>query len=686
MVDLGGRIRYMSSPIEAILGWTAAEMVGRPSSDFVHPDDLELCRQVWEAVIATPGATARVDIRHRTRDGGIRLIEGHFSNRLDDPLVRGVVINERDVTERRAIEEQLRRRAARDEAVNRLGRQALESIEPALLAGQATRMVRPLMAATAVTFVRVLADRRSYVFERWNGEVDVPAHPLSLDDDHQVEAEAVRTNRVASAPGALSMPVPGRDGPYGALTVHRPVQHPFTDDDITFLQAVAGVVSLAVQRRGAEEEIRSQALHDALTGLPNRALFLDRLDRALGRAAPRSTRVGVVFVDLDRFKDLNDGYGHAMGDQVLHEVARRIVSSLRPGDTVARLGGDEFTLLVEDLDRSAELDRLVARVSTAISRPMTIDGIHLHVSASLGVREATGAEAPEVLIGDADAAMYVAKQKGRARTERFVPAMRSRVHERLQVGEDLARAMAGGELHMAYQPVVDLRTGQTTGLEALLRWDDPTRGPIPPTAFIGLAEESGHIHELGRWVLEHTLEEVRAWGGRDPGLTVAINISPAQLVDPELPDVVATLLRRTGLRPACVGLEVTERAFELDLGTMACALQALRDLGVATAIDDFGTGYSSIAYLRELPVDVLKLDATFVASLSTSREDRAIAEAVAAFGRTLGMATVAEGVETEDQARAVRALGYTRAQGFLYGKPVPLRDVALRSSDALQAC
>ncbi|OWY62884.1 hypothetical protein B7486_56050, partial [cyanobacterium TDX16] len=418
----------------------------------------------------------------------------------------------------------------------------------------------------------------------------------------------------------------------------------------------------------------------------NRALFLDRLRTALGRARRSDRSLGIVFLDLDRFKDVNDGYGHAAGDQVLVEVGRRLIESLRPGDTVARLGGDEFTLLLENLEHPHELAQLAARVGTAVAQPLTISGIRQRVTASLGVREAWGPEQAEQLIGDADAAMYVAKQRGKARVEHFVPEMRTRMLDRLQVGKDLERAMADGELRMAFQPVVDLRTGETVALEALLRWDDPERGPVAPSEFIALAEESGDIHKLGRWVLRTTLEQVRAWGGRDPGLTVAVNVSPIQLVDPELPEVVATLLRRCGVRPDRLALEVTESAFEHDLDSIAHALRTLRGIGVTTAIDDFGTGYSSIAYLKQLPLDVLKLDASFVRTLGTSREDRAIAEAVATFGRSLGLVTVAEGVETEQQARAVRSLGFDRAQGYLYGKATPLDEIVLpRSRGGLRA-
>jgi EAL domain-containing protein (putative c-di-GMP-specific phosphodiesterase class I) len=293
------------------------------------------------------------------------------------------------------------------------------------------------------------------------------------------------------------------------------------------------------------------------------------------------------------------------------------------------------------------------------------------------VRQAFGREGAEQLIGDADAAMYVAKQRGTARVERFAPEMRTRMLDRLQVGKDLHRAMQHDELRMVYQPVVDLRTGRTVALEALLRWDDPERGPVPPCEFIPLAEEAGHIHELGAWVLEHTLAEVHEWGGHDPGVTVAVNVSPNQLVDPGFPEVVGEALARSGVRADRLCVEVTESAFEHDLETLGEALVALQRLGVTTAVDDFGTGYSSIAYLKQLPLDVLKLDASFVSTLSSSREDRAIAEAVATFGRSLGLTTVAEGVETDQQARAVRAMGFDRAQGYLYSKAVPLHEVRL---------
>jgi diguanylate cyclase (GGDEF)-like protein/PAS domain S-box-containing protein len=694
VVDEDGVIRYMSPPIENILGWTAEEMIGRPSHEFVHPDDLERCIETWEEILVHPGGMARVDVRHQTRDGQWRLIEGTFANLLHDPEVGGVVVNERDVTERRAAEDALSDKAAREETINHLGRHALEAVDLAILAAEATELARPGLRGSAATFVRVLPDDAHVVIQCRSGDLTADLEPRPIADGRSIEAEALRTGAPVAVStfvvdhgfvplaiagdgpcGAICVPVPGRHGPYGALTIYRDAGDRFSAEEMGFLRSLVGVLSLAVQRQGAEDEIRLQALHDSLTGLPNRALFLDRVRSALGRAQRHDRSLGVLIVDLDRFKDVNDGVGHGIGDQVLVEVGQRLVASLRPGDTVARMDGDAFTLLCENLDRDDELEEVAARVAAAVARPLAIAGTELRLTASIGIQQGWGREGAEQLIGDADAAMYRAKQRGRARTERFDPTMRTRMVDRLQVGPHLQRAMAQGELHMAYQPVIDLTSGATVAIEALLRWDDPERGAVPPCEFIPLAEESGYIHELGRWVLEEAISEVRRWGGADPGLTVAVNVSPVQLVHADFADVVAEMLTTSGLRPERLSLEVTEGAFEQDIEVIGDSLQALRELGVTTAIDDFGTGYSSIAYLKRLPVDVLKLDASFVANLATSREDLAIAEAVATFGRSLGLTTVAEGVETEEQASTVQAIGYDRAQGYLYCRPVPLAQI-----------
>ena len=433
------------------------------------------------------------------------------------------------------------------------------------------------------------------------------------------------------------------------------------------------------ERRRLEELLAHQATHDSLTNLPNRARLLEHLEEALDRMGNQDL-VAVLFLDLDRFKVVNDRYGHDAGDVLLAQVAERLTSVLRPTDTVARLGGDEFVVLCEDIDDEQHAVAVARRVSAAIeSRPFVIGEAELALTASVGIAISSGSEAhSEVLLRDADAAMYRAKDRGRARLELFDDAMRRRNAERVELVEELADGLEQGELRVHYQPCVDLSSGQIEAVEALARWQHPTRGMLGPSVFIPAAEESGLIVGLGLTVLTTACADANRWAsqvGAEAAPRVHVNVSPRQILTPNLPRVVAGVLDHTGLRPELLCLEITESVLLADTDAAIGTLGRLTELGVRLAVDDFGTGYSALSYLRRFPVHALKIDGSFVEGMGPHPDDDAFVGAIIDLGQRLGLEVIAEGVETLEQAERLRQLGCTLAQGFYFARPGPAAEL-----------
>lgn len=448
-----------------------------------------------------------------------------------------------------------------------------------------------------------------------------------------------------------------------------------TADPLLLAAALAEAVVLAAiaTRRSAQTRLGHQAHHDPLTGLPNRGCFLDRLGRALAAAGRSGGPPAVLFLDLDRFKFVNDSLGHAAGDRLLVQVADRLRGCARPGDVVARLGGDEFTVLLGGPAGAVEAEAVAARVVAAMRAPFAVGGRDLAVTASIGIAVASPAHVdPADLLRDADVALYRAKERGKARWAVFDPAMGAALRERAELEADLGRAAGNGEFWLAYQPVVDLATGAVVGVEALVRWQHPTWGLMQPGQFIPVAEETGQVELIGRWVLAKACRQARAWQERlaDPPV-VAVNLSARQFQRSDLVDVVAYMLRATGLDPRLLKLEITESAVMGNAEAAVATLRRLKALGVGLAIDDFGTGYSSLGYLRHFPVDALKIDKAFVAGLGRDAGDAAIAAAVIGLAHTLGLRVVAEGIETAEQVGLLRAMGCEQGQGYRFGHPQP---------------
>ncbi|HEU4700356.1 MAG TPA: EAL domain-containing protein [Gemmatimonadales bacterium] len=432
------------------------------------------------------------------------------------------------------------------------------------------------------------------------------------------------------------------------------------------------------ERWALEEQLMHQAFHDPLTHLANRALFLDRVSHALTRAPRRQYAVAVLFIDLDNFKNVNDSLGHAMGDRLLVDAAARLGRCVRQGDTIARLGGDEFAILVEDADHLPDIVQVAERVTAALAQPFPLDGKEVFVSASIGIASHTGEESTDDLLRNADVAMYIAKTRGKGRYEIFEPHMHAAALERLELEADLRRAVERSEFSLMYQPIVQLTNGRLVGVEALLRWDHPVRGAVEPTTFVPILEETGLIVPVERWVLQEATRQARQWQEEAPdaeALTVTVNVSGRHLQDPTLIDDVETALAMTGLDPKLLVLEITESMLMDHDELTLQKLQRLRGWGVALAIDDFGTGYSSLSYLQRFPVDILKIDKSFVDALGGRSDRPVLARAIIALGDTLRLKTVAEGIETAAQSEALKALGCGLGQGFFFARPLPPDEV-----------
>jgi diguanylate cyclase (GGDEF)-like protein len=421
--------------------------------------------------------------------------------------------------------------------------------------------------------------------------------------------------------------------------------------------------------------MRHDALHDSLTGLPNRALLLDRLAHALERARREDGHVAVIFLDLDNLKVLNDSRGHSAGDELLSAIGPRLRGELRESDTIARFGGDEFAVLCEDIEDSAHAAVIAERLVRAFEDPFAVGGEEQFGSISVGVvvTEAGSDREPEELLSDADAAMYRAKELGRGRYEMFDAGLRDRITARLCLEADLRRALEGeGRLWVAYQPYYRLPGRQVAGVEALVRWDHPERGSIPPVEFIPMAEESGLVVPLGAYVLRAACEQVARWQQRDPGLRLTVNVSARQMATSDFVETVQSILADTGLHPDSLGLEITERLLLEETPGTTLTIELLQALGVRLLLDDFGTGYSSLRYLQRYPLDGLKIDRAFVAGLGEDGAgDGAIVEAIVGMTRALGMGVIPEGIETDGQLERLMAMGCDHAQGFLLSRPLP---------------
>jgi diguanylate cyclase (GGDEF)-like protein len=489
----------------------------------------------------------------------------------------------------------------------------------------------------------------------------------------------------AGLEAVFTFPLRSGEAQLGALDLYRDTPGPLNARAMAAAQTLADVAAAYLLNAQARADLRESsdrsldmALHDALTGLPNRTLLLERLDHAVRRGRRSGKMAAVLFTDLDRFKLVNDLHGHAVGDELLVAVAQRLTLALRPGDTLARMSGDEFVILCEDLDDSAEVDAIAARVVAAVSTPFVLSAVKVDVTASVGIAfSGRGDELSEQLLRDADTAMYQAKRGGGARHQIVDLREQDRTARRASLEQDLRGALARGELRAVYQPIIATGDGRITGAEALLRWDHPSRGSVAPTLFIPLAEQSGVITGIGRWVLDRACRDrlSRRKTGQTDDLNMSVNVSANQLMAPDFTATVAAVLSGADTDPTMVTLEMTESVFVQDTERALVVLKELKDLGVRLALDDFGTGYSSLTYLKRFPIDIVKIDQDFVADLERDEASYSIVFTVIELAHLLGMTVVAEGVETIGQHEQLVALGCDFCQGFYFARPMSADDL-----------
>ena len=645
-----------------LYGYTREEFLGMRITDVRPVEDVARVLEVAEQLrTAAPGPRNSGVWRHRRKDGTVIDVEVH-SQRIGLPGSESVLVVIHDITERTRVEQKLREREAQFRILfennpqpmwvfDRDSLRFLEVNEAAVARYGYSRDEFLAMTAPDIRPPDDVSRLHEALQELRNEEI---GRAVAGEWRHQL-----KDGRIIEVE-TLSHPVNFKDG-QGVLVLPQ---------DVT-------------DRNCFERQLRQQAFTDPLTGLANRALFRDRVDHALARCRRTSQRLAVVFLDLDNFKPINDTRGHSAGDRLLIILGQRLLGHLRPADTAARLGGDEFALLLEDTDVD-ESTAIAARIIHVLEAPVLLgDGHEVRVSASLGIAfsDPQTADADE-LMRHADMAMYAAKSRGRGRYEVFEPSMHAALVQRAAVVEELGRALDRDELRVFYQPIVDLASASGVGVEALVRWQHPDRGLVAPDEFIGLAEETGLIIPLGERVLETACRDLASWdesGGPAPQM-LSVNLSARQLRHPRLADTLTRILHETGFEPSRLCLEMTESVLVDDIGGSVAALLQLKQLGIKLAIDDFGTGYSSLSYLSHFPVDMVKIDRSFVAGLGRDPAADAIIAAVVNLSHALGFAVVAEGVERDEQLVALRALGCDRAQGYLWSPPIPLEELRARAA------
>ena len=655
IADASGRMVLVNSQTERLFGYRREELVGEPL-EILLPDRLRAVhvghRDGYLADPRTRPMGAGLELAGRRKDGSEFPIDISLSAiaTTDGHLAMAFI---RDVTSRKEAEERLRRSEERFRVL-------LDSAPDAAVIADASGAMVLVNGQTE----RLFGYRRDELVGQ-PVEILLPERLRGVHVGHRDRYLADPRTRPMGA--GLELAGRRKDG------TEFPVDISLSAIDTPDGHLAMAFIRDVTARKEAEEALTYQAMHDALTGLPNRLLLEDRLAQALARAGRGGSVAAVLFLDVDHFKVINDGRGHAVGDQLLVALARRLESAVRPGDTVARFGGDEFVVMCEDLSGAVEAVGLSERLTEVVESPIHIDGTELCVTVSVGVAVAGPAATAESLLRDADTAMYRAKETGRGRVEMFDQALRDRANRRLEVANALRHAVERGELHVAYQPVVSLHDGSMVGAEALVRWKHPEWGEMVPADFIPTAEETGLVVPVGSWVLEQACAQAARWQEArpsEPPLWVSVNLSARQLMVPTLTDSVAEVMERTGIDPSMLQLEVTETVVMDDVAFFLDGLRRLRALGVHLSIDDFGTGYSSLSYLKQFPLDTLKVDRSFVAGLGTSGHDASIVSAVVALARALGLAVLAEGVETEGQLAAVSHLGCDLVQGFFVTPPL----------------
>ena len=589
-----------------------------------------------------------------------------------------------DISERKEFEDAIVRNAMRQGLIARLGRKALEAGPLRELFEMATILACDGVAVQHAAVFCFDAEAGTATLHAGCGfpdaVLDVPfAHVAGALSTDRLGAWSARVLGARRAGSGIEAFVVCSDRLYGALGVYAPPERTFQEDEEAFLNALANILASAVEREDARSRLTWLAQFDTLTGLPNRRRLATCLDDAIAAAATRSGRVGVMFIDLDRFKSVNDMMGHSVGDELLVQAGRRLQDCVGAGKSVARLGGDEFAVVLPLLAQTIEAEPIARRVVEALAQPFELQGQQLFVSASVGIAAwpDDGADA-DALLKSADTAMYSAKNSGRNNYQFYLAEMSADAARRLQTENQLHLALERAEFELHYQPKVRLATGTVTGFEALLRWRHPERGLVPPIEFISILEETGMILPVGEWVIGEVCRQLRAWSeSLDAAPPVAINLSARQLGQSGFAETVRAIVLDAGVDPRLLEFELTESMLMQDPEAAVTILSSLKRQGMRLSVDDFGTGYSSLAYLKRFPLDALKIDRTFVRDLPADSDDAAITKAVISLAHSLNLKVVAEGVETLAHLRALQAYHCDEIQGYYISRPVPAADCAV---------
>lgn len=708
-MDVSGTWEYVNSWIEPILGFSPREWLATPGiwAARLHPDDRERvlagarrgAGEAGDAIAAEDlerSSSFVAEYRMLHRDGHTVWMRGNHSlaPAPDGTMVwYGVLI---DVSEEKQAQLELERRTEAQAAVARLGRHGLAGRPIDELAREACRAITEVLGAARAIIGNVREGSESldvHTFVSWPVEPEprrlrrtlgmrTPAGytlmtglPLMLADwDAESQFTPDEFLYGLGVRSSVCIRIEGPDRPWGVIGAFATQRGAFSEHDVNFVTSLANTLSDALARQWADAAMEHRALHDPLTGLPNRELFSDRLTHALERARRQAGSLSaLLFLDLDHFKQINDTLGHHAGDQLLTEVAARLREVLRPTDTVARLSGDEFALLLEDVASERDVIATAERIASLFARPFALAAGSQFVTTSIGIALASGQEDAAALLSDADAAMYRAKQRGRARYDLFDDNLRTRENARARLESDLQRALDRGELRLEYQPLVWASTEKVMGVEALLRWDHPERGLIMPAEFIQVANESGLINRIGQWVAAQTLRDGTRWARQHPDLKplrLGFNASIQELRNPHFAEQLGAVIESSGVSADHVNLELDEYLLRDDAERIHDELWEVKRLGVRLVIHDFGTGAASLTQLATLPIDAIKVDRRFIGGIDTDDAAARIARAVVATGTSLGLTVVGAGIETVAQARILRDLGVTVSQGYLYSKPV----------------
>ena len=657
ITDADNTITFISAPVERILGYKPEELVGTNAMDLIHPDDLAAGTNANRQTVNRNGFVPPLRIRLRHKSGEWRDFETTAKPLFDDVLVGGLLTHCRDITDYVDVEETLRQSVTRLDAI-------LETAADGIITFDADGRIESMNSAAQQMFgVSELSVLRTNV-----GEL------LTSDGRRAVQRmleRAALDQGNALAPLADDMEGIRADASTFPLTLS--VSHLRLGDNNLF----TAIIRDMSERHALQRQLEYQATHDALTGLPNRSLFHANLERAMRQSSITGKSLSVLFMDLDRFKNVNDSLGHALGDQLLCAVANRLTGTLRGDGTVARFGGDECLILCE-LDEQSEVYPIANRLLESLRRPFEIGTEEVFLGASAGIAMYDPRIGADVgtLIRNADVALYRAKEKGRSRYEVFDASVHARSQQRLAIETALRHAIERDELVTFYQPIFCLATDRYIGTEALIRWQHDGR-LMPPSNFIDIAEESGLIVDIGAWILNDACDQTQRWHHRSELATlgVSINVSGRQLDQPDFPQRVRETLESSKIDPSTVTLEITETTLIYDDPRTLRQLSALKELGVKIAIDDFGTGYSSIGYLRHLPIDTIKIDRSFISQLEHDHQTAAIVNTITTLAHTLGMKVVAEGVENVRQLEILRVAGCDWVQGFFFARPAAVVDI-----------